>query len=102
MPKDRYEDQELDGRYQLQRLLDAGNFGAVYEARDSKLGRTVAVKILFEKDETAFRKEAKLAVQFDHPNVVKVFDYGSDEKLNVGFIVMEFLQIGRASCRERV
>ncbi len=92
MPKDRYEDQELDGRYHLQRLLDAGNFGAVYEARDSKLGRTVAVKILFEKDETAFRKEAKLAVQFDHPNVVKVFDYGSDEKLNVGFIVMEFLR----------
>lgn len=92
MPKDRYEDQDLDGRYHLLRLLDAGNFGAVYEARDSKLGRTVAVKILFEKDETAFRKEAKLAVQFDHPNVVKVYDYGSDEKLNVGFIVMEFLK----------
>lgn len=91
MSKDRYEDQELDNRYHLQRLLDAGSFGAVYEARDLKLGRIVAVKILFEQDETAFRKEAKLAVQFEHPNVVKVFDYGSDKKLNVGYIVMEFL-----------
>lgn len=92
MPKDLYVDQKLDGRYHLLRLLDSGSFGAVYEARDTKLGRTVAVKILFDKDETAFRKEAKLAVQFDHPNVVKVFDYGADGNLGVGFIVMEFLK----------
>ncbi len=92
MPKDQYVDQKLDGRYHLLRLLDSGSFGAVYEARDTKLGRIVAVKILFEKDETAFRKEAKLAVQFDHPNVVKVFDYGADGNLGVGFIVMEFLK----------
>jgi serine/threonine protein kinase/formylglycine-generating enzyme required for sulfatase activity len=92
MPKDKYENSTLDGRYHLQRLLDSGSFGAVYEARDTKLGRIVAVKILFEKDETAFRKEAKLAVQFDHPNVVKVFDYGADSDLGVGYIVMEFLK----------
>lgn len=92
MPKDQYEGSILDGRYQLERLLDSGSFGAVYEARDIKLGRIVAVKILFEKDETAFRKEAKLAVQFDHPNVVKVFDYGADGNLGVGYIVMEFLK----------
>lgn len=92
MPKDQYEGSILDGRYQLERLLDSGSFGAVYEARDVKLGRIVAVKILFEKDETAFRKEAKLAVQFDHPNVVKVFDYGADGNLGVGYIVMEFLK----------
>jgi len=92
MPKDKYVDATLDDRYHLQRLLDSGSFGAVYEARDTKLGRIVAVKILFEKDETAFRKEAKLAVQFDHPNVVKVFDYGADSNLGAGYIVMEFLK----------
>ncbi len=92
MPKDKYEDSTLDGRYHLQRLLDSGSFGAVYEARDTKLGRIVAVKILFEKNEPAFRKEAKLAVQFDHPNVVKVYDYGADSSLGVGYIVMEFLK----------
>jgi serine/threonine protein kinase len=91
MARDRYVDQELDGRYRLQRLIDSGSFGAVYEARDLKLDRTVAVKILFDPDDTSFRKEAMLAVQFEHPNVVKVFDYGSDENLDVGFIVMEFL-----------
>ncbi len=92
MANDKYVDQKLDGRFHLVRLLDSGSFGAVYEARDIKLGRIVAVKILFEKDETAFRKEAKLAVQFDHPNVVKVYDYGADSNLGVGYIVMEFLK----------
>ena len=49
MPKDQYVDQKLDGRYHVLRLLDSGSFGAVYEARDTKLGRIVAVKILFAK-----------------------------------------------------
>jgi len=91
MAKDKYVNRVLDERYHLKQLLDSGSFGAVYKALDVKLGRTVAVKILFEQDETAFRKEAQLAVQFEHPNVVKVFDYGSDAELDVGYIAMEFL-----------
>lgn len=92
MPRDSYEGQLLDGRYLLERLVDTGSFGAVYAARDRKLDRVVAVKILFDQDESAFRKEARLAVRFEHRNVVKVFDYGADDQLNVGYIVMEFLK----------
>jgi serine/threonine protein kinase len=92
MQADLYTGEILDSRYELVRLVDSGTFGAVYEARDSKLGRIVAVKILFEADNTAFRKEARLAVQFEHPNVVRVFDYGNDPFLHVGYIVMEFLR----------
>jgi serine/threonine protein kinase/formylglycine-generating enzyme required for sulfatase activity len=92
MPRGKYEGSELDGRYELLRQLDEGSFGAVYEARDLKLGRGVAIKILFDQGEAAFRKEARLAVQFEHPNVVQVYDYGSDNSLNVGYIVMEFLR----------
>jgi serine/threonine protein kinase/formylglycine-generating enzyme required for sulfatase activity len=92
MPRGKYEGSELDGRYELLRQIDEGSFGAVYEARDLKLGRGVAIKILFDQGEAAFRKEARLAVQFEHPNVVQVYDYGSDTSLNVGYIVMEFLR----------
>ena len=91
----RYQGLTLDGRYQLRHCLDKGSFGAVYEAVDLRFDSTVAVKILFEERSdtaTAFRKEARLAREFRHPHVVTVFDYGTDAKLNVGYIVMEFLQ----------
>jgi len=95
MAEDKFEGRKLDDRYHLQRRLDAGSFGAVYEAVDLKFDSTVAVKILFEQNlesASAFRKEARLARQFKHSNVVTVFDYGSDKKLDVGYIVMEFLK----------
>lgn len=95
MAKDTYEGLKLDDRYLMQRRLDSGSFGAVYEAVDLRFDSTVAIKILFEQNQetvSAFRKEARLAREFKHPHVVTVFDYGTDETLNVGYIVMEFLK----------
>lgn len=85
---------ELEGRYRLDRVVDAGSFGAVYDAVDQKFDSRVAVKILFETevDSKAFRSEALLARRFRHPNVVEVFDFGVDKEHGVAFIVMEFLQ----------
>lgn len=86
---------ELNNRFKLERSIDSGNFGAVYEARDNKFDSPVAVKILFEHaltSEQAFRREAKLARQFRHPNVVEVFDFGVDEEKQIAYIVMEFLK----------
>lgn len=89
-----YEGSTLDERYLLKRVVDAGNFGAVFDAVDKKFNSRVAVKILFEShvDSGTFRSEALLARQFRHPNVVEVYDFGEDEEHEVAFIVMEFLQ----------
>lgn len=72
----------LEGRYRLKQLLGKGGMGAVYQARDERLRREVAVKVIkadFFGDKEAlkrFEREAQTAAQLDHPNIVKVYDYG--------------------------
>lgn len=72
----------LEGRYRLEQLLGKGGMGAVYQARDQRLRRDVAVKVIkadFFGDKEAlrrFEREAQTAAQLDHPNIVKVYDYG--------------------------
>ncbi len=87
-----------DERYQLERRLGNGGMATVYLARDPKLGREVAVKLLAENlagDDQArlrFEREARLAARLDHPNVVQVFDVGEDD--GQPFIVMEHVDGG--------
>jgi beta-lactam-binding protein with PASTA domain len=67
----------------------------VYRARDELLGREVAVKVLserFSRDRSfveRFRREAQAAANLSHPNIVSLYDYGSDD--DTYFIVMEFI-----------
>jgi serine/threonine-protein kinase len=81
------------GRYRVEEVLGRGGMASVYLARDEELGRPVAVKVLAEHlaDTPGFRdrflREAKLAAQLSHPNIVQVFDVGEDE--GRPFIVME-------------
>ena len=88
-----------DDRYVLERRLGNGGMASVYLARDPKLDRPVAVKLLAEnvaEDRTArrrFEREARLAAKLDHPNVVRVFDVGEDED-GRPFIVMEHVDGG--------
>jgi tRNA A-37 threonylcarbamoyl transferase component Bud32 len=83
----------LAGRYQLGRALGAGGMATVYLASDQVLRRTVAVKVLnapYARDPALvdrFRAEARNAARFSHPNVVAVFDSGSDAGLH--YLVME-------------
>lgn len=88
----------LSGRYALDELVAAGGMASVYRARDEVLARTVAVKILHPKlaqDESfleRFRREALAAARLTHPNIVSIYDTGT-EAGNDGehhFIVMEF------------
>ena len=87
----------LVGRYRLERRLGRGGMGAVYEATDSGLERRVAVKVLREhlagSAEAAqrFKREARAAAGFAHPNVVTVHDYGVAEERHA-FLVMELLE----------
>ena len=69
------------GRYRLVRRLGAGGFGAVWEARDEKLERDVAVKVIPRDghgDERAER-EARAAARLNHPGIVGLYELGADE-----------------------
>ena len=87
----------LVGRYHLERRLGRGGMGTVYEATDSGLERRVAVKVIRDQwvgsAEAAqrFKREARAAAGFTHPNVVTVHDYGAAEDRHA-FLVMELLE----------
>jgi len=86
----------LADRYRLDQRLGQGGMGTVYEATDTALERRVAVKMIREdlvgNAEAAerFRREARVAAGFAHPNVVTVHDFGVVES-NRAFLVMELL-----------
>ncbi len=87
----------LDGRYYLERRLGRGGMGTVYAASDRALERRVAVKVIREDlvgsadAAERFRREARVAASFAHPNVVTVHDFGVAEG-NRAFLVMELLE----------
>ncbi len=83
------------GRFELIRPVGSGGFGTVYEARDPKLDRTVAVKVLhigeFATGDQAdrFLREARNAAQLRHPAIVQVHEFGEHNRLP--FIVSDFI-----------
>ena len=82
-------------RYTIFERVGAGGMAEVYRARDELLGRDVAVKVLserFARDGSfveRFRREAQSAANLNHPQIVSLYDYGSDG--DAYFIVMEFI-----------
>jgi eukaryotic-like serine/threonine-protein kinase len=84
------------GKYELQEFL-GGGMSHVYRARDTVIGRTVAVKILTEagcqdaEAKTRFLAEARMAGNISHDNIISIYDFGEDEKQHP-FMVMEFLR----------
>ncbi|HZD69598.1 MAG TPA: Stk1 family PASTA domain-containing Ser/Thr kinase [Actinomycetes bacterium] len=87
--------QVLLGRYEVGRLLGAGGMAEVYEGHDRLLDRRVAIKVLLAQYAhdpaflTRFRREAQAAASLSHPNIVAVFDTGSQD--DTWFIVMEYV-----------
>jgi serine/threonine-protein kinase len=86
----------LDGKYRLDRLIGRGGMGAVYEARDLRLGRLVAVKVMLggafghESALRRFRREAQAVARLSHPNIVALYDFGELEG-GGAYLVMELL-----------
>src|SRR5262249_1546288 len=82
--------------YQILEKLGVGGQGTVYKATDSKLGRTVVVKVLppeltaREANLKRFEREARLASALDHPNICTIFDL--DEVDGVHFIAMQHVE----------
>jgi serine/threonine protein kinase/cytochrome c-type biogenesis protein CcmH/NrfG len=87
-------------RYHVEEVIGRGGFAAVYRATDRRLGRTVAVKVITHsgagevRDEIQrrFEREARAIASLHHPNVVTVYDFGTDPVLGLDFLVMELLQ----------
>ena len=86
----------LGGRYLIQRKLGQGGMGAVYLAENTNLGKRVALKVLSShiagRADLAerFRREARSAAALDHPNIVRVYDFGQDDGL--AWFIMEFVE----------
>ncbi|HEV3143548.1 MAG TPA: protein kinase [Gemmataceae bacterium] len=84
------------GPYEVIAPLGAGGMGEVYRARDTRLGREVAIKVLpapFANDgerRARFEREAKAVAALSHPNILAIHDYGSHE--GITFAVMELLE----------
>ena len=87
---------QLDGRYRLERRLGQGGMGTVYAAVDTELERRVAVKLIREdlvgsaSAADRFRREARVAAGFSHPNVVVIHDFGIVAGTRA-YLVMELL-----------
>lgn len=83
-------------RYEILGKVGAGGMSDVYKAKDLTLGRFVAIKVLkaeFSKDinfVTKFRSEAQAAAGLEHPNIVNIYDVGSENGLH--YIVMEYVE----------
>ncbi|MDX1630750.1 MAG: protein kinase [Thermoanaerobaculia bacterium] len=85
----------IGGRYHLERRIDRGGMGAIYEATDRHLSREVAVKVLMgtlatEEVSKRFETEARLTARLHHPNIVTVHDYGTTTT-GAAYLVMELL-----------
>ena len=86
----------LADRYEIVSKIGAGGMSDVYKAKDHVLGRFVAIKVLkpeFSEDRgfvAKFRTEAQSAAGLEHPNIVNIYDVGSEEGLH--YIVMEYVE----------
>ncbi len=91
----------LAERYRIDAVIGRGGMGAVYRATDQRLGREVAVKIIavaapgpeaHARLRARFHREARAAAALHHPNVVDVYDFGTDAALDLDYLVMELLR----------
>src|SRR6202795_2104787 len=83
------------GPYEILSALGAGGMGEVYKARDTRLDRTVAIKILpaalaaDREFRERFEREARVISALDHPHICALYDVG--EQHGVSFLVMQYL-----------
>src|SRR5438046_1578094 len=83
------------GPYEIQTPLGAGGMGEVYKARDTRLDRTVAIKVLPEtlagdpQFRERFDREARAVSALEHPNICPLYDVGDAD--GTAFLVMQYL-----------
>jgi serine/threonine protein kinase/Tol biopolymer transport system component len=86
------------GPYEIQHALGAGGMGEVYCARDTRLDRTVAIKVLSSNLTASpelkqrFEREARTISSLQHPHICVLYDIGNDPASGTDFLVMEYLE----------
>ncbi|GBC84538.1 Serine/threonine-protein kinase PrkC [bacterium HR11] len=90
------------GRYQVTGILGRGSMGVVYQGFDPLIEREVALKVIrippwmseeeVQEYRERFFREAKAAGKLQHPNIVTIYDIGTDERTGIPFIVMELVR----------
>ena len=74
------------GPYVVEQLAGEGGMGQVYRARDTRLGRSVAIKIMREGLSERFHREASAIAALNHPHICTVYDVGPD------YLVMGYIE----------
>ena len=88
------------GNYEIVQLIGQGGMAAVFRANQVALNRSVAIKVLSglsagdEIFRQRFDREAKSVAQLSHPNIVPIYDFGSDDMRGLWYIVMEYVPGG--------
>src|SRR5579872_3330550 len=74
------------GPYEILSLIGAGGMGEVYKGRDTRLDRTVAIKVSAARFSERFEREARAVAAFNHPHICTLYDVGPD------YLVMELIE----------
>jgi len=88
---------QIADRYRLDAVVGEGGMGIVFRSREPKLQRDIAIKLLKPggvqgaKRLERFQREIEIIAGLSHPNIVRVFDSGIDERLGLNFIAMELV-----------
>lgn len=85
-PADRWSPGKMVGRFEILELVGTGGMGDVYRARDTRLDRTVAVKVCRERFTERFEREARAIAALTHPHICTLYDVGPN------YLVMEYLE----------
>jgi eukaryotic-like serine/threonine-protein kinase len=80
----------MAGPYRIGQQLGAGGMGEVYRAQDTRLERTVAIKILKARFTERFQREARAISALNHPHICALYDIGSQD--GIGYLVMEYVE----------
>jgi eukaryotic-like serine/threonine-protein kinase len=78
------------GPYEILEPIGAGGMGEVYRARDTRLGRTGAIKVCAERFSDRFHRKARSIAALNHPNICTLHDIG--ESADRDFLVMEYVE----------
>ena len=74
------------GPYEILSSIGSGGMGEVWKARDTRLGRIVAIKKVKEQHSERFKQEARSIAAMNHPNICQIFDIGDD------YLVLEYVE----------
>ena len=79
------------GPYEILAPIGAGGMGEVYRARDTRLGRDVAIKVSAQQFTERFEREARAVAALNHPNICHLYDVATSPQ-GFGYLVMEFIE----------